>query len=54
MAQKGEKKHPEHVRREIARRYEEYRRNMPKRLMAEHDITSMTLHAYVSEFRQRA
>lgn len=51
MATKGQRKLPEHERRQIAARYLDWRRNMPKVICMEHGITKETLHAYVREFR---
>lgn len=52
MAQKGERKKPESERRVIARRYHEWRRNMPKRICAEHGINMETVRKYALEFRE--
>jgi hypothetical protein len=44
------KKHSETQRREIVRRYEIWRQNMPKRLCDEYSIDYKTLGRYVAEF----
>lgn len=50
MAQRGQRKLPETERRIVAKRYHDWRRNMPKRICAEHGINRQTLRAYVREF----